>query len=191
MRFAYADPPYPGQAKRLYGAEAVADGREAREVNHALLVRYLCDEFPDGWALSTSTPALRDVLNLSPDDVRVCAWVKGWCSWKPNTHPFYAWEPVLLRGGRKPTSDAWRTRDWIMCNVATTQTQHEEFVRGAKPAAFIHWIFAILGLSPDDDLVDLFPGSAAVTRAWERWRNDLRLDFGSAARAGTETEEHE
>lgn len=28
-RYAYADPPYPGQARKLYGAEAAADGRVA------------------------------------------------------------------------------------------------------------------------------------------------------------------
>jgi len=32
-----------------------------------------------------------------------------------------------------------------------------------------------VGLDPDDDLIDLFPGTGAVTDAWTRWRRELRL----------------
>jgi hypothetical protein len=44
MKFAYADPPYPRQARKHYGAEALADGRRALEVNHRLLIAHLCDD---------------------------------------------------------------------------------------------------------------------------------------------------
>jgi hypothetical protein len=40
---------------------------------------------------------------------------------------------------------------------------------GAKPDAFCYWIFEGLNLLPTDDFVDLFPGSGAVTEAWQRW----------------------
>lgn len=99
-RYCYADPPYPEQAQRHYGAEAAAAGRVAREVNHPLLVRHLCDEFPDGWALSTSAPALRMVLECCPLDARVGAWVKPFAAFKPNVKVAYTWEPVIFRGGR-------------------------------------------------------------------------------------------
>jgi precorrin-6B methylase 2 len=36
-------------------------------------------------------------------------------------------------------------------------------------------MFDLLGLGPDDELVDLFSGSGAVTTEWNRWRNELRL----------------
>lgn len=39
-------------------------------------------------------------------------------------------------------------------------------VIGAKPAAFCRWIFDLLGATPADTLVDVFPGSAGVSRAW-------------------------
>jgi hypothetical protein len=39
-------------------------------------------------------------------------------------------------------------------------------VIGAKPAAFCYWMFDLLGLLPGDDLVDLFPGTGGVTRAF-------------------------
>lgn len=39
-------------------------------------------------------------------------------------------------------------------------------VIGAKPAVFCRWIFDLLGATPADELVDVFPGSAGVSRAW-------------------------
>ena len=36
-------------------------------------------------------------------------------------------------------------------------------------------ITACLGVQPEDEFVDLFPGSGAVTQEYERWRNQQRL----------------
>src|SRR3990172_12321385 len=94
IRVAYADPPY-------------------KEVSHARLVEHLCWHFPDGWALSTSTPGLRIVLPLCPPDVRVGAWVKPFAVFKPGVNLAYAWEPLLWRGGRKRTPEGNNTRDWV------------------------------------------------------------------------------
>jgi hypothetical protein len=58
MRFAYADPPYPGQAWRVYGRHEDYAG----EVDHAELIARLERDYPDGWALSTpaaSSPTSR------------------------------------------------------------------------------------------------------------------------------------
>src|SRR5437773_8181969 len=96
MRCAYADPPYPGQAAKYYGDYADFAG----EVNHARLIDHLVTEFPDGWALSTSSPALRDILPLCPADIRIAAWVKPFHAFKRGVRPAYAWEPVIFRGGR-------------------------------------------------------------------------------------------
>ena len=141
MKFAYADPPYPGMAQRHYAHEAAADGRIAREVNHALLVAHLCDEYPDGWALSTSSPALQFVLSLCPEDVRVGAWVKPFAVFRPNVNPAYAWEPVVFRGGRQPRSrDELTVRDWVSANITM-----QKGVPGAKPAEFVGWVVDMLG----------------------------------------------
>lgn len=162
MRFAYADPPYPGQARKHYGPAA-------REVNLPLLIAHLA-EF-DGWALSTSTPALRDVLPLCPDDARVGAWVKPFAIYKPGVNPGYCWEPVIFRPlPRKRTRDEVTVRDFVSANVTLRRG-----VSGAKPEAFCHWLFELAGLTPDDEFVDLFPGSEAVTRALDSWRSQLRL----------------
>jgi len=47
VRFAYADPPYPGQSKKHYGDHPDYAG----EVDHPALIAQLVAEYPDGWAL--------------------------------------------------------------------------------------------------------------------------------------------
>jgi hypothetical protein len=32
------------------------------------------------------------------------------------------------------------------------------------------WAFEVAGMQPDDELVDLFPGTGAITDAWNAWR---------------------
>src|SRR5437016_2872910 len=107
MRFAYADPPYIGQAKRHYSADP-----RCAEVDHLALIGDLdCGDY-DGWALSASSPSLRLILPMCPNDVRVMAWVKPFASFKPNINPAYAWEPIIVRGGRKRTRQQSTVRDW-------------------------------------------------------------------------------
>ncbi len=162
MRYAYADPPYPGNA-HLYP--------EKQEVDHRALIARLCEEFHDGWALSTGATTLYAVLPLCPPDVRVGAWVKGYARFKPGVNPAYAWEPVIFRGGRRHRPRTERTvHDWVYAN----STQGRGVV-GAKPRAFCLWLFAVLGILPEDEFVDLFPGSGAVTQAWEAFRGRGRI----------------
>lgn len=156
MKFAYADPPYPGCA-HLYP--------EKQEVDHSQLIERLSDEYPDGWALSTSSPALKIVLPMCPDDVRVMAWVKPFAIFKPNVNPAYAWEPVIVRGGRKRTRKQKTTRDWVSCNITLRRG-----MVGAKPEGFCFWLFDTLNMQDGDTLDDIFPGSSAVTVALEKWR---------------------
>lgn len=161
VRFAYADPPYIGQAHRY---------PEKTEVDHEVLVARLVSEYPDGWALSCSSPSLRIILNLCPDDVRVGAWVKPWAVFKPNVNPAYAWEPVIFRGGRKRTRKEPTVRDW--CSASITL---QRGVVGAKPREFCFWVFQWLNIQPEDRLDDLYPGSGAVPQALGMWRAQPRL----------------
>lgn len=153
MRFAYADPPYIGQAQKHY---------DCPEINHGELITKLMNY--DGWALSLSSPTLRQILNLCPDDVRIGAWVKPFCSFKPGVNPAYAWEPVIFWGGRKRGRELPTVRDFISANITL-----ERGIHGAKPTAFCYWIFEILGMQPQDEFDDLFYGSGAVTKAWKYW----------------------
>lgn len=109
MRFAYADPPYIGQAKKHYSHDP-----QCAEVDHAQLIAQL--ETYDGWALSLSTPSLQEILALCPKDVRIAAWVKPFCAFKVNVNPAYAWEPVI-----------WKS---AQCNVAWLARSLMHFVIG-------------------------------------------------------------
>jgi hypothetical protein len=161
MTFAYADPPYPGMARRCYGEHPDYAG----EVDHRELVDRLVGEFPDGWALSTSAAALPAVLALCPPDVRVAAWVRGERPTR-SYRPLNAWEPVLYCGGRPILLEpAERRVDALVHGVAARRTDVDRVV-GAKPAAFAHWMFALLGATAGDQLLDLFPGSGGIARAW-------------------------
>lgn len=169
MKVAYADPPYVGQSKKLYGGS---------EVNHRLLIAHLCDEFPDGWALSCSSPSLRDLLALCPDDVRIGAWVKPFHVFKKGVRPAYAWEPLIYRGGRNAKPDTpvkggepTTPRDWYEGNITLRRG-----LPGAKPDGFCFWVFDLMNLQPGDELVDIFPGTGAVGEAWRRYFHRLPLE---------------
>jgi hypothetical protein len=156
MRLAYADPPYPGNA------ELYADHPDyAGEVDHVELVASL--ESYDGWALSTSTKSLRELLPLCPPETRVLAWC---------THNVgRAWEPVLVVSARTLTTQ-YRPLDWLRCEVEAFQWREKPagYVIGRKPREFCRWVFRWMGAVPgEDELEDMFPGSGAVTQAWDEW----------------------
>ena len=164
MPFAYADPPYPGKA--FYYPEKA-------EVDHASLVDRLVAEFPDGWALSTASGSLRDVLPLCPPDVRVCAWFKGPRPGK-SRRALISWEPLLVWRGR-PLSTAV-VQD--LSDGLIAQGRYRAYpgaMIGMKPPAFSEWMFRQLGARPGDDLVDLFPGSGAIGEALARYASHLEL----------------
>ena len=155
MKIAYADPPYIGQAKKHY---------DMPEVDHRALILEL--EGYDGWALSCSTTSLKEVLSLCPDSVRVGAWVKPFCSFKPNVNPAYAWEPVIFSPARGLGRDVDTVRDWVSVNITLKRG-----LSGVKPEAFCYWLFQILGMENGDEFIDVFFGSGAVTMAWSKWRS--------------------
>jgi hypothetical protein len=166
MRLGYADPPYPGCAYKYRNHPDYAG-----EVDHAALIERLQSEF-DGWVLHTSaTPeaiALMAPL-VAGIGARWMAWVKPFAAFKPNVPSAYAWEPVIIKPARKPiVSKRLVMRDWIAESITLRRG-----LTGAKPEAVCHWAFENLGARLDDDLVDLFPGTGAVTRAWATWRNRL------------------
>lgn len=165
-RIGYADPPYPGQAARHYGGHPDFAG----EVDHAELVEHLERDY-DGWVLHTSSTALGDVLSLCPVGTRVMAWVKPFAAFKRNVSVAYAWEPVIVKAARKPVV----TGRVVMRDFISAPITMRRGLTGAKPEAVCRWCFEVVGAEPDDYLHDLFPGSGAVQRAWDAWRNELRI----------------
>lgn len=159
MRFAYADPPYLGCGAKLYGPhhDEAADWDDPQ--THIDLIAHLCDEYPDGWAVSLHLPSLRLYLAHVPEDARVGAWVKTWHQIRPTTTQF-AWEPVIWRGGRKDNKRTPMVRDWIAANAT-----RQRGLPGAKPDEFNRWITDLLNMQDGDTLVDLFPGTGGMARA--------------------------
>lgn len=155
-RFAYADPPYPGLSAKYYRDEPTFAG----EVDHRALIASLEASGYAGWALSTSSRALRDVLPLCPPEARVCAWTKP-IGVPPRTRGIHStWEPVIVVGGRQRQPGV---RDWLRAMPARGGG---ETLMGRKPLLFCAWLFDLLGMAPGDELVDLFPGTGVVGRAW-------------------------
>lgn len=174
LRFAYADPPYPGTAKRYYQNEPTYKG----EVDHAKLIASLrASATYAGWALSTSARALRDVLPLCPPEARVCAWVKPH-SVPPATYGLHnVWEPIIVLQGR-------RLQPGRVDALIAYPARFGGTLPGRKPLVFCAWLFHAMGMLPGDVLDDLYPGSGIVSRAW-REVSGRSHDYGSLRSAGS------
>lgn len=167
MRIGYADPPYPGQAKKHYGDHPDYGG----EVDHVDLIHRLDTQY-DGFVLHTSSVALGQIMTIVHEydvECRVMAWVKPFAAFKRNVPVAYAWEPVLVKPCRKPVvSGRMVMRDFLAEGITMKRG-----LSGAKPERVCHWLFECVGAHPDDALDDMFPGSGAVSRAWESWRQQI------------------
>lgn len=166
MRFAYADPPYLGQGRRLYGhLHPEAEAWDSPDT-HQALIESLTANYPDGWALSASSPSLRVLLPMCPPDVRVAAWVKSFCAFKRGVRPAYAWEPVIYRGGRNknhppPVKGGKQTtpKDFVVAPITM-----KKGLAGAKPELVCRWILDLLNVMEGDSVDDLFPGTGIMGR---------------------------
>lgn len=171
MIFVYADPPYIGQAQKHYSHDP-----RCAEVDHEALITRLCEPWVDGWALSLSAPSIFEIggivrdlqkRGIAPLDIRCAAWVKPFASFKPNVNPGYCWEPVIFRGGRRYTRKAATIRDFVSESITLRRG-----LAGAKPDGFCWWLFDLWHAEAADTFVDVFPGSGAVGRAWDRYMAD-------------------
>ena len=157
-RVAYADPPYLGQARRHYSQDP-----RCAEVDHEKLIHQLDRDY-DGYALSCSSVSLPTLLAFCPPGVRVGAWVKTFAGFK-GANPAYVWEPVIFKPCRS-RKGRFIVRDWVAERITMRRG-----LCGVKPDRVSYWIFELLGLQPEDQFDDLFPGSGAVSRAWIKWRD--------------------
>ena len=163
MRFAYADPPYIGMAKKYYSHDPLC-----AEVDHAELIARLCRDFPDGWALSASAPSLGQIIPLLPDGYRVAVWCKSFCAFKKGVRPCYAWEPVIFWRGRNPSAGFKHAppekggrqitpKDFIVEPITLRKG-----LIGAKPEKVCRWILSLLNAQMGDEVVDLYPGTGIM-----------------------------
>lgn len=156
LRIAYADPPYPGKASLYPGG---------REVDHASLVHELRKY--DGWALSTSQAALRDVLPSCPPGIRIAVWVRS-CRATRSRRPLNAWEPLIFYQARPLSTSVVQDLHDVLEYRGRYRAYPGAMV-GMKPPQFAVWMFRLLGASPIDAFHDIYPGSGAVSRAWKRF----------------------
>lgn len=169
MKFAYADPPYIGQAFRHYSHDPLCG-----EVDHAVLLQRLICDFPDGWALSASSSSLTMLIPLLNAYVqpgwRIAVWCKSFCAFKRNVRPCYAWEPVIFYGGRNPMNG----HRAVIPEKNGKQTTPKDFIIepitlkkglvGAKPEKVCRWVLDLLNAGEGDEVIDLYPGTGAMGR---------------------------
>ena len=111
------------------------------------------------------------LVNQETTGARWCAWVKSFAAFKRNVSVAYAWEPVIIKAARKPVvSKRQVNRDWIQEPITLRRG-----LTGAKPEKVCHWAFELVGARPEDELVDLYPGTGAVQRAWQSWQMKFAL----------------
>ncbi|GII98370.1 hypothetical protein CLV28_0695 [Sediminihabitans luteus] len=172
MRLAIADPPYLGRAHRWYGVGGRGhgggrgradehDGARAWDTpaRHQQLVTDLTAGF-DGWAIALPPSSLPTYLAVAPPAARVMVWHRT------NAVPSgqrvrAAWEAVLVL---TPESRRAHGTGLPLDDVLTAPCPRTGFT-GAKPAVWTRWVLDALGHQSDDDVVDLFAGSGAVTAA--------------------------
>ena len=177
MRLIIADPPYPpfvgvgglkNRASRWYGTgQRSAKDRPSDQhsdaaswddpARHRQLVGDLMRD-ADGWALATSPDGLA-VYHPLPLGCRVMIWHKP--NAQPGSHRILSrWEPVIVfppkgrrtnRGGVGAVSD-----------VLVAMAPRRGFI-GAKPPEWTAWVLAALTYQSGDEVIDMFPGSGAVT----------------------------
>ena len=184
MRLAIANPPYLGRAARHYGPGAnatqsfgsgsarAATGRrpsayattehpDAAEWDDPDTHRRLIDDLEqsfDGYAIALWRTSLPLYLCHRPD-LRIAIWHK------PRAVPggsrlITSWEPIALRipPGRDRRTPGNGLRDVV--TAMTDQSHHT----GAKPRAWTRFVLDALGYDEHTDtVVDIFPGSGAVT----------------------------
>lgn len=182
MRLAIADPPYLGRAELWYGGKGATKwpktqrrsrGRgpedaeyhpDAAQWDNPAAHNRLMAELEagcDGWAMAASakTLALLDV----PPRARIAIW-QVTNAIPDGSRIRSTWEPVIVR---VPEGRRAHGTGPMVADVLTAAHPMANFV-GTKPVPWTHWVLDMLGYrSDEDELIDIFPGSGAVSRAAE------------------------
>jgi hypothetical protein len=185
MRLAIADPPYPPnllstsgrvRASRWYSTAPVnmGTGRQSAVTTadahhnptewddprrHRALLVDLAAEF-DGWAIATTPDAVAAVYPPIPIGCKVMVWRKA--NAIPTGHRIGStYECVIVyppRGRRSSSGLGRQVPDVLTCNAPG------DGFAGAKPRQWSRWVLDALGYDPDtDEVIDVFPGSGAVS----------------------------
>jgi hypothetical protein len=176
LKLCIADPPYLGRAVRWYGAGGIgytagqgqADNHPEAHIwdnpeTHKQLARDLLENY-DGFAIAMSVHSLSTYLDVIETEdrngIRVCVWHKN--SALPSANRVQNnWEPVIVKipQNRRAHKSGLSTKD-----VFTCAPLRSGFV-GSKPPEWTRWVLDLLGYKDGDEVIDLFEGSGAVSRA--------------------------
>lgn len=177
LTFGYADPPYLDLSRKYYRHRASYAGEVDHEKLIADMTGMVREKVWAGWALSCSSKSLKQLLALCPDATDVCPWGKP-IGVPPVTYGRHTThEIVLVFGGRK-------RRPGVRTFLYAAPAKRGGDLPGRKPVAFAAWLFDLLGMQPGDQLVDLFPGSGVISRAWAERSRFFRGSSGAPGRAG-------
>ena len=102
MRFAYADPPYHRMGKKLYGKLHDQASIWDNQQTHIDLITKLCDEYPDGWALSCNPKDLNWLLPHTPPPMPSSSLDKNLPPDTPNIHPIRMGTSHLAHDQKRP-----------------------------------------------------------------------------------------
>lgn len=174
LRFAIADPPYLGRARRWYGVEGRGAGAGRHRADehpdagewddperHRTLVADLMSSGYDGWAIAAAPMSLPIYYPVLPDGARTLIWRRR--NAQPSAHRIrWSWEAVLVL---TPPTRRKHGTGFAIDDVLDAPIERRGFV-GAKPPAWTRWVVDAMGVDLEVDQVDdVFAGSGAVRAA--------------------------
>jgi hypothetical protein len=109
-----------------------------------------------------TTPDGISAYGALPTGTRIGAWVR--MNAQPGAHRMRScWEAVLLR---PPDSRISNRGPGMVPDVLVEPMPNHSTFRGAKPRRWVEWVLECMTYDPDtDEVIDLFPGSGAVSDA--------------------------
>ena len=180
-KFAIADPPYYGRAKRWYGVGGCGAGHGKRQADqhpeahiwdkpeaHLNMLKDLQLHY-DGFAIATSVMGLNVYLKeidlTQGSGYRICIWHKP-ISAPSGSRIRNVYEPVIIY----IPSDRRGYKSYVrMDDLKTINIKKNGFV-GSKPKEWVWWVLDLMGADKEDQIDDLFFGSGAVTQAINEWK---------------------
>lgn len=187
-KFAIADPPYFGRAKRWYGEGGCGNGHGKGQADnhpeahiwdepeaHLKMLDDLMANY-DGFAIATSVMGLN--VYLQKADLRQGSGFRLAIWHKPTSAPSGSrlrnvYEPVLIY---IPEDRRGYAKGKRIDDLRTINIKPNGFI-GSKPSEWVHWVLDLMGAEKDDQIDDLFHGSGAVTKAINEWKMLIELDF--------------
>lgn len=191
-KFAIADPPYYGRARRWYGVGGCGVGYGKGQADqhpeahiwdkpqaHLNMLKDLRENY-DGFAIATSVMGLNVYLKeidlKQGSGYRICIWHKPISS-PSGSRIRNVYEPVIIYIPADRRGYAEHKR---MDDLKTINIKPNGFI-GSKPQEWVEWVIDLMGATRADQIDDLFHGSGAVQFAIDNWRhNQLDLELKDA-----------